>query len=250
MIQLIITNKEVNGKILTKATIEKAGKKLDKRNKKVKEVETALKGMACFNSITKEFVSDLVEEYLGTEFIKALKEIKDIEIVDKGIAVIKSMKKTFKPELMRLAMILETRGESEARKLMTEYIKVYGEDFLNNIPNNMLFLIESAKTEIDADTVIAGLTGGAGAGALKIMVGATNLSAGAGLLQFNFKGCRKANLAVVRYDAGADLFDLEFIKTGTKKYMPYYTEVKKFTGLYTEDLKGVFENFTGLYTSL
>lgn len=198
------------------------------------------------------------------------------------------MKKTFAPELLRVCYIAETRGEAEAVDLMVEYLLQYGDELLAKTPENMLFIarpavakaneilaqreqeeqaeetveVETVETvevetvevaevvEIDAEVVIAGLTGGAGAGALRAMVGATNLSAGAGLLQFNFKGCRKANLAVVRYDAGADLFNLEFVKTGTKQYIPYYKEVKSFTGLYAEDLKGVFESFTGLYTSL
>lgn len=114
--------------------------------------------------------------------------------------------------------------------------------------------VETVETEtvvtIDANTVIAGLTAGHGLGALQAMITAHYFIIEKDYIQFKFKGCKKANTLVVRYDAGADLYNMEFIKTGTRQFLPYADTVKEIKGLYTWDLKRTFESFTGLYTTL
>lgn len=105
-------------------------------------------------------------------------------------------------------------------------------------------------TNIDVDNVIAGLTAGNGLGALRAMLSASSFIAGNDYIQFKFRGCEKANTLVVRYDAGADLYNVEFIKVGTRDFIPYADMVGEFTGLFAWDLKEIFEDFTGLRTSL
>lgn len=105
-------------------------------------------------------------------------------------------------------------------------------------------------TNTDVDNVIAGLTAGNGLGALRAMLSASSFIAGNDYIQFKFRGCEKANTLVVRYDAGADLYNVEFIKVGTRDFIPYADMVGEFTGLFAWDLKEIFEDFTGLRTSL
>lgn len=185
------------------------------------------------------------------------------------------MTKTFKPELMRVQMIAETRGEAEAVELMVEYLLQYGNDILAKVPFEMLNIarpavaraneilaerekaeaVETVETEeqveeIDVKAVIAGLTAGHGLGALQAMIRANSFIVGKDYLQFKFKGCKEANTLVVRYDAGLDLYNMEFIKAGTRNFLPYADIVKEVKGIYTVKLKDVFESFTGLYTTL
>ena len=83
------------------------------------------------------------------------------------------------------------------------------------------------------------------------MLGAKDLMAiddGNGL-GFRIRGSRKANYIAIRYQAGADLYDIEFKKLGrAPKYK--ITDVAKFEGVYADMLHGLIESTTELYTSL
>lgn len=82
---------------------------------------------------------------------------------------------------------------------------------------------------------------------LKAMIAGNNFyysSANAknlGGLSFQFKGSRKASLCGIV---------LDFDDTYTMKFYRGIKEVKEISGLYAEDLMGVFEDFTGLYLKL
>lgn len=85
-----------------------------------------------------------------------------------------------------------------------------------------------------------------GYGRLKAMIGAEFFSYDdKGTLTFKFKGCRKANYLEVVLDAD-DTYTMVFLKITN----PTRKEVGKFSGLYCDQLQGIFENETGLYLSL
>lgn len=188
-------------------------------------------------------------------------------------------KRVLKNKLELIKVIYNNHGLEKAVDTMTAYLLKYGDELLAVTPAEMLFIARPAVAranriieadledkreaeeapaeepvvevaEIDAEVVIAGLTAGKGLGALRAMIGANNFVKGKDYLQFSFKGCKKANNLVIRYDAGLDLFNMEFIKIGTKDYIPYCNTVKEVNGLFTEELKTIFENFTGLYITL
>ena len=108
---------------------------------------------------------------------------------------------------------------------------------------------EAVAERINEQLVIRALTNGVGTGALRAMIGASNFYTGREF-GFSFKGCRKANNCIIRYDHSKDLFIMEIGKHGTKNHIPYYTPVAIYTDLYLEDLKSTFEELTGLYTTL
>lgn len=87
-----------------------------------------------------------------------------------------------------------------------------------------------------------------GSGRLGVMIGATNFSYDKdGGLSFHFKMCRKANMIRINLNAW-DTYDITFTKYNRKTYE--VKEVKKFEGIYVEDLRRTIEEFTGLYLSL
>jgi hypothetical protein len=83
---------------------------------------------------------------------------------------------------------------------------------------------------------------------LTAMTGATNLSYSntKDEFYFKFKMCKTANYCRLQYDAGLDLYNMEFNKLwGTN-----FKQVKLYEGLYGDQLREVFESFTGLYLKL
>lgn len=92
-----------------------------------------------------------------------------------------------------------------------------------------------------------------GASKLTAMLGVKNFlyDNSKNLLSFQFKGCKKANLFTVIYDSGKDLYIMKFEKIRINKNMKFNTyEVNTFTDVFAEDMKPIFEDFTGLYLSL
>lgn len=98
-----------------------------------------------------------------------------------------------------------------------------------------------------------------GTGRLKAMIGAKNFvySNTKNALWYDFKLCRKANNFYIEYDAALDLYNIKFRKavyykcpiTGIRVLENYKT-VNEVTGLYAEDVKPLFERYTGLYLNL
>lgn len=84
-------------------------------------------------------------------------------------------------------------------------------------------------------------------GKLKAMIGASNFSFdGSGALTFSFKLCSKAN--VVRIELHwTDTYKVIFSKGAVWKGLQ---EVETIEDVYAEDLRKVFEDFTGLRLSL
>ncbi len=73
-------------------------------------------------------------------------------------------------------------------------------------------------------------------------------------VSFKFSGCEKVNYVKVVLN-GMDTYDLEFGKISMKKTdfgvrMPDYKKIKEFSDVYNDQIKGLFERFTGLYLSL
>jgi hypothetical protein len=72
---------------------------------------------------------------------------------------------------------------------------------------------------------------------------------------FNFKMCKKASVCNIYYDEGKDLYRMEFrkrkrIQIALGIYDYDYETVKVFEDVYCDQLKEIFESFTGLYLSL
>jgi len=72
-------------------------------------------------------------------------------------------------------------------------------------------------------------------------------------LYFKFSSCRKASVVKITLNA-LDLYDIEFIKPGRLNKKTWEMSPNKTTGefanVYAEDLKRIFEEFTGLYLSI
>lgn len=105
----------------------------------------------------------------------------------------------------------------------------------------MLMTKEEAKATADMTAKYLG-----GYGKLSAMIGANAFGfSGDGSLTFKFKMFKGAN--TVKFEVnGKDLYDVTFYKVG--KYD--FKEVKAFNDLYFDQLRSVFEKFTGLYLSL
>jgi hypothetical protein len=87
-----------------------------------------------------------------------------------------------------------------------------------------------------------------GAGRLTAMIGAKHFGYDKnGTLTFQFKMCKKANGVRIELN-GKDLYDVTFTKFNARTYE--VKEVHKFEDVYADQLKEVFESFTGLYLSL
>ena len=79
------------------------------------------------------------------------------------------------------------------------------------------------------------------------MTGAKNLVSDSKGLGFRIgKNKSKANYVKIEYDKGKDLYNVIF---GSIKNVDY-TELKVFKGISVEQLRKVFTDYTGLYTSL
>jgi len=65
---------------------------------------------------------------------------------------------------------------------------------------------------------------------------------------FSFKMCRKANKCVLTYNSELDLYDMKLYKYNSRT--ADIKEVKEYSGLYSDQLKPIFEQFTGLHISL
>ena len=96
-------------------------------------------------------------------------------------------------------------------------------------------------------------------GVLKAMIGAAYFvqSQEENSIRFSFKMCRKASVCKIQYDAGLDLYNMSFIKIRKirDKLIPYFcTEesiiVKEYKEIMCDQLKGLFEEFTGLCLTL
>lgn len=81
---------------------------------------------------------------------------------------------------------------------------------------------------------------------LRVMIGALNFLKLENGLSFSFKMCKDANYCVIKYMDGKDLYNMEFLKVNHDSVKT----IKNFENLYVEDLKPVFEKFTGLFLSL
>jgi len=103
-----------------------------------------------------------------------------------------------------------------------------------------------------ADTTLTQL---GGRNRLKAMIGAKDFFSDndGATLSFKFKMCKKASFVKITLN-GKDTYDIEFIKPGRLSRKTFEMSPNKttgeFTGVYADQLKKVFENFTGLYLSL
>ena len=87
-----------------------------------------------------------------------------------------------------------------------------------------------------------------GMGKLTAMVGAYNFVALDSGLQFSFRGTRKANKCIVRYDQGSNLYTFELWQI-----YPKSNKIKKvysLDGVYFDMLIDLFQDYTGLRLSL
>jgi hypothetical protein len=66
-------------------------------------------------------------------------------------------------------------------------------------------------------------------------------------LSFKFKGCRKANCLQVILDS-SDTYSLTFCKI-TQRGLEVETKLE-LSGVYADQLRGIFESYTGLYLSI
>ncbi|MBY0077937.1 hypothetical protein H7K13_23710 [Priestia aryabhattai] len=87
-----------------------------------------------------------------------------------------------------------------------------------------------------------------GTGKLGAMLGAKNFNYDQkGKLTFQFKLCQKANMVSFELDCW-DLYKITFYRFSPRKCE--LKEVKVFEGLYVEQIRNVFTDFTGLDLSL
>lgn len=86
-----------------------------------------------------------------------------------------------------------------------------------------------------------------GGGKFAVMTGAKNFVYTNTGLQFSIgKNSAGINKVIIDYNQASDLYDIEFGKV--RKYE--YKKIKKYTGIYADQLAKLFEENTGLYTSL
>lgn len=101
-----------------------------------------------------------------------------------------------------------------------------------------------------ASTTCVQLAGGYGA--LKRMVGAENFTYDDnGALTFKFKMCIRANYCRIELDP-SDTYTMTFIRIRKKRNSWEYErkEVERIQGIYNDQLKEVFQDFTGLALSI
>lgn len=79
------------------------------------------------------------------------------------------------------------------------------------------------------------------------MMGAHSLTdMGADGLRFKVRGSKKANVIVVKYDEGWDLYTVRAFRARGLEFK----QVGEFSQVYADNLHGILEELTGLYTSL
>ena len=96
-----------------------------------------------------------------------------------------------------------------------------------------------------ADTLIAQL---GGAGQLRAMLGTTLMAVDENSVTFNFRMVKKANRCKVTYNPGLDLYSMDFYLLNARKASCKL--VQSYSMIYADQLKAVFEGYTGLRMSL
>ena len=96
-----------------------------------------------------------------------------------------------------------------------------------------------------AETLIQQL---GGAGQLRAMLGTTLLAVDENSVTINFRMVKKANRCRVTYVPGLDLYRMEFFLMGAR--CTTCKVVASFDQVYADQLKAVFEGYTGLRMSL
>ncbi len=80
------------------------------------------------------------------------------------------------------------------------------------------------------------------------MTGAHHLAGSKNTLHFSFKGSRKTNKCKITLN-GVDLYDVEFFKLNLRAADPCPL-INSYNNIYCDQLQGIFEKATWLYTSL
>jgi hypothetical protein len=81
-----------------------------------------------------------------------------------------------------------------------------------------------------------------GTNRLIAMIGAKYFVSGDNTVMFAFSGCRKASKVRIKLNS-MDLYDITFFKKSKLDFVA----VQTFEGIYNDQLKKTFENYTGLY---
>jgi hypothetical protein len=95
---------------------------------------------------------------------------------------------------------------------------------------------------------------------LKVMTGANHFFKDSNSVGFQFKMCKKANALKITLN-NMDTYDLLFYKIGKKINKEYASigikiydittkDIQNYENIYCDQLKEIFEQFTGLYLSL
>ena len=84
--------------------------------------------------------------------------------------------------------------------------------------------------------------------ALRTMIGADSFGMIENTIQFHFKAGRSINYFVLEYDEGLDLWNavFKYFRHTGPGIKTVFKEVKRFDGLYCDQLKEIFEETTGL----
>ena len=96
-----------------------------------------------------------------------------------------------------------------------------------------------------ADTMIAQL---GGAGQLRAMLGTTLMAVDENSVCFNFRMVKKTNRCKVTYNPGLDLYSVDFYLLNAR--CTSCKLVQSYSMVYADQLKAVFEGYTGLRMSL
>ncbi|RLB66575.1 MAG: hypothetical protein DRH08_05805 [Deltaproteobacteria bacterium] len=81
-------------------------------------------------------------------------------------------------------------------------------------------------------------------GTLRAFLGAYDFHKSDKSVGFKFKGSKVASHVKIELNGG-DLYNVKFVKIWGTKLL----KEKEYTDMYAEDIKGLFENHTGLYLS-
>lgn len=84
--------------------------------------------------------------------------------------------------------------------------------------------------------------------ALKTMIGADNFGVIGNTVQFHFKAGRSINYFVLEYDEGMDLWNavFKYFRHTGPGTQTIFKEIKRFDGLFCDQLREIFEETTGL----
>jgi hypothetical protein len=96
-----------------------------------------------------------------------------------------------------------------------------------------------------ADTIIQQL---GGAGQLRAMLGTKSVLVDENSARFDFRMVRKANKCLVTYHPGLDLYSMDFYLLNARKASCKL--VQSYSMIYADQLRSLFEDFTGLRMSL